>query len=262
MARVRIPHTFLKPDPANANAYVPAVGAGVEIRRRSDNTLVNVYPTETGGAGSTAAQAVDANGKIAGWVDRGAYRVVATGTGLAGYPIEWDAAPAADAAIDPPWLAAAVLPLGAVMPYAGNGDPAGSSWLVCDGRALPRTGTYAGLFGVLSTTYGVGDGSTTFNIPDLRGRVPLGAGTGTGGLTARTRGQTGGVEGVALTRAEQAALDLYAGAAGEEQYAYGAFDATEFAAGQAVSIHRRAAAAAAHQNMPPYAVLSYIIRAA
>lgn len=46
-------------------------------------------------------------------------------------------------------------------------------WLICDGSAVSRT-TYAALFGRISTAYGVGDGSTTFNLPDLRGRVPVG----------------------------------------------------------------------------------------
>lgn len=54
---------------------------------------------------------------------------------------------------------------------------AGIGELSCDGAAISRT-TYAGLFAVLSTTYGVGDGSTTFNVPDLKGRAPIGAGAG------------------------------------------------------------------------------------
>lgn len=63
---------------------------------------------------------------------------------------------------------------GLVLPYAGSTAPTG--WLVCDGSAISRT-TYADLFTLISTTYGVGNGSTTFNIPDLRGRMPIGVGT-------------------------------------------------------------------------------------
>lgn len=66
------------------------------------------------------------------------------------------------------------------------------NFLNCDGTAISRT-TYAGLFAVLGTTYGVGDGSTTFNLPDLRGRSPMGSGTGSG-LTARTIGAKLGAE--------------------------------------------------------------------
>jgi microcystin-dependent protein len=65
------------------------------------------------------------------------------------------------------------MPTGAVIPYAGSAAPTG--WLLCDGGSsgISRT-TYAALFAVIGTTYGSGDGSTTFNVPDLRGRVPAG----------------------------------------------------------------------------------------
>lgn len=65
---------------------------------------------------------------------------------------------------------------GMITMYAGNAAPTG--FLLCDGSAVSRT-TYAALFAVLSTTYGAGDGSTTFNVPDGRGRHFIGAGTGT-----------------------------------------------------------------------------------
>lgn len=67
-----------------------------------------------------------------------------------------------------------------------------SGWQLCDGTALSRS-TYSDLFGVVGTTYGVGDGSTTFNVPDLRGRVPGGVGTGSG-LTARALADEVGAE--------------------------------------------------------------------
>ena len=76
-------------------------------------------------------------------------------------------------------------------------------WLLCDGAAISRT-TYADLFTVVSTTYGVGDGTTTFNLPDLRGRAPIGAGQGSG-LTDRTLGSSLGEEAHALTSAENGA---------------------------------------------------------
>jgi microcystin-dependent protein len=62
-------------------------------------------------------------------------------------------------------------PSGAVMAYAGSAAPSG--WLLADGTAVSRT-TYADLFAVVGTTYGVGDGSTTFNLPNLKGRFPVG----------------------------------------------------------------------------------------
>lgn len=63
-------------------------------------------------------------------------------------------------------------PAGTILPYAGAVAPQG--WLLCDGSAVSRT-VYAALFQATSTAYGAGDGSSTFNVPDLRGRAPVGA---------------------------------------------------------------------------------------
>lgn len=70
----------------------------------------------------------------------------------------------------------AILPAGMVMPFAVNSAPSG--WLSCDGSAVSRS-TYARLFSAISTTYGAGNGSTTFNIPDLRGIFIRGTGAQT-----------------------------------------------------------------------------------
>jgi microcystin-dependent protein len=61
--------------------------------------------------------------------------------------------------------------VGAIKPWTKATSPAG--YLLCDGAAVSRT-TYADLFAVISTTYGVGDGSTTFNVPNLQGKMPQG----------------------------------------------------------------------------------------
>jgi len=78
-------------------------------------------------------------------------------------------------------------PSGVVLPFAGSTAPEG--WLLCNGSAISRT-TYSALFTAISTTYGTGDGSTTFTLPDFRGVYPRGAGTnGTanyGGVTGHT----------------------------------------------------------------------------
>lgn len=99
---------------------------------------------------------------------------------------------------------AAQFPIGSVTMFAGASAPTG--YLLCDGSAVSRT-TYAALFALIASTYGPGDGSTTFNVPDFRGRFPLGTGTGnqagasgtgiiSGGtaLTARARSAWGGEE--------------------------------------------------------------------
>lgn len=67
----------------------------------------------------------------------------------------------------------ALLPAGAVMPFAMNSAPSG--WLAANGDAVSRS-TYAALFAAISTTHGAGDGSTTFNLPDLRGIFVRGSG--------------------------------------------------------------------------------------
>ncbi|MHA1541609.1 MAG: tail fiber protein [Candidatus Hodarchaeales archaeon] len=79
--------------------------------------------------------------------------------------------------------------LGEIVLFAGNFAPRG--WAFCDGQLLPISQNTA-LFSILGTTYG-GDGRTTFALPDLRGRVPVHAGTGPG-LTPRPLGQKGGSE--------------------------------------------------------------------
>lgn len=84
-----------------------------------------------------------------------------------------------------------LVPTGAVIPYAGSTAPFG--WLLCNGASLLRT-TYSILFDVIGTTYGSVSG-THFTIPDLRSRIPLGAGSGAG-LTTRTLATPGGKEAI------------------------------------------------------------------
>lgn len=77
-------------------------------------------------------------------------------------------------------------------------------WMICDGTAVSRT-TYADLFGVIGSTYGGGDGSTTFAIPNFKGRSPLGAGESAAtGHTNHTLGQMAGEEKHTLSVAELA----------------------------------------------------------
>lgn len=88
--------------------------------------------------------------------------------------------------------------IGEMMEYGSATPPPG--WLLCDGSAVSRA-TYANLFNVIGTTWGAGDGSTTFNLPNRAGRAAIGTGAGAG-LTTRTIGQTGGAETHTLTQAE------------------------------------------------------------
>jgi microcystin-dependent protein len=103
-------------------------------------------------------------------------------------------------------LATAIRPIGAappgaIMDFAGSAAPTG--WLLCDGSAVNRT-TYSALFAVIGTAFGAGDGTTTFNLPDARGRATIGAGQGSG-LTNRALAANGGEENHLLAVAELAA---------------------------------------------------------
>src|ERR1041385_2013183 len=84
--------------------------------------------------------------------------------------------------------------VGEIRIFAGNFAPAG--WMFCDGTTLPISENET-LFQLIGTTYG-GDGQSTFNLPDLRGRVPIHQGTGPFGTTYQM-GEMGGVETVTLT---------------------------------------------------------------
>lgn len=95
-------------------------------------------------------------------------------------------------------------PTGIMQQFAGATAPIG--WLLCDGAAVSRT-SYASLFAVVGTTYGAGDGSTTFNVPNMKDRVPVGAGTShtlgaTGGAAAQTPAGSVSVANTSLTTAQ------------------------------------------------------------
>jgi microcystin-dependent protein len=117
---------------------------------------------------------------------------------------------------------ASFVPAGAMMAYAGTTEPAG--WLFCYGQAISRT-TYARLFAAISTTHGTGDGSTTFNVPDIRGRVIAGqddmGGTSadrltgvSGSVNGDTMGAVGGAETVTIAQANLPAVTLSVTATG------------------------------------------------
>ncbi len=145
---------------------------------------------------------------------------------------------------------------GFIIGYGAADVPTG--WLPCDGREVSRA-TYAALFAAIGETWGAGDGSSTFLIPDGRGRALIGAGTGAG-LTARTLGQVLGAETHQVTVPEMAAhTHTYrapSGAAappgpGAVQHSTGltaGFATTSVGGDQA------------HNNMQPSMVINYLIK--
>jgi microcystin-dependent protein len=98
-------------------------------------------------------------------------------------------------ALSLPQAAASSFPVGGIVDYGGTTAPA--LWLLCFGQNVSRT-TYADLFTAIGTTYGVGDGATTFGIPDLRGRVAAGQDDMGGSSANRLTGLSGGVDGDVL----------------------------------------------------------------
>ena len=158
--------------------------------------------------------------------------------------------------------------IGEIKIYAGTTAPAG--WLLCYGQAISRTG-YASLFAVCSTTYGVGDGSTTFNVPDLRGRVVAGQDdmggssanrlTGvTGSVNGDTLGGTGGAETHTLVTAEMPAhthqvTNVWSSAGADS-------DALSTANTNADDVTRTTTSTGgdgAHNNVQPTIILNYMI---
>lgn len=161
-----------------------------------------------------------------------------------------------------------LIPVGAVLAYGSSNAPKG--WLNCDGQAVSRE-DYADLFSVVGTTYGVGNGSTTFNLPNLLGRTIVGQGSGAG-LTSRAMGATGGAETHTLTTGEMPSHSHTSNAVGNTvglMTANGSSTAIEvdasavepniYAAPVALSINN-AGSGGAHNNMQPFTVLNYIIR--
>jgi len=121
-----------------------------------------------------------------------------------------------------------------------------TKWLKCDGSAKSRV-TYADLFAEIGIAFGSGDGSTTFNVPDPSGRVPLVAGAGTG-LTVRAIGDDGGEETHVITVDEMPAHS-HSGGMGNGRGSY--------QGGGQLSDHVNVNTGSqgggmAHNNMPPF----------
>lgn len=160
---------------------------------------------------------------------------------------------------------------GIIVPFAGAVEPAG--WLLCYGQAVSRA-TYAALFSAIGTTHGVGDGATTFNVPDLRGRTVAGkdnmGGTaanrltaGGSGVTGTTLGAVGGTETHTLTAA-QSGLPSHTHSVGVTASSSGVAPigqaGPDSAAGNTGSAGGTSASSA-HQNVQPTQIHNYIIKA-
>lgn len=149
------------------------------------------------------------------------------------------------------------VPVGSIVVYGSPVCPAG--WLICDGSEISRT-SYAELFSAIGTIWGDGDGLTTFNLPDLRGRGPIGKGQGSG-LTNRIVGDMGGEEQHTLTVNEipPHSHDIKANDGTPGPYSWLLHNLIN-----AQHTHTRTTESTgggqSHNNMPPYAVVNFIIK--
>ena len=169
-----------------------------------------------------------------------------------------------------------LMPTASLMPYAGTSAPTG--YFLCDGSAKSRT-THSALFGIIGTTYGVGDGSTTFNIPDLRGRVIAGqddmGGTSANRLTNPSStingingdilGNTGGSEEHLLTAAQSGLRSHNHSISSSTLTGSGGPDPRVSSVGSNTGAANNITssgidASSAHNNVQPTIILNYIIK--
>lgn len=156
--------------PSTSFATIEQVGSSAIINPwtlSGNDTYNNLGKVGIGNTSPTVALDVTGDTKVSGVLTAGG-NSYPTNTGTNGYALTTNASGAAS------WNP--VPPVGVITAYAGTTAPTG--YLICDGSAVNRT-TYAALFAIIGTTYGAGNGSTTFNLPDLTGRVPVGKNAGT-----------------------------------------------------------------------------------
>jgi microcystin-dependent protein len=149
-----------------------------------------------------------------------------------------------------------LIPTGTLLDFGGTSAPTG--FLGCDGAAVSRT-TYATLFTAIGTTWGVGDGSTTFNVPNFQRRVAVGSGGSGTATLANSVGSTGGAETHTLVTGEMPAHthDLVGYVTGSNT---GVGTTSVSVSGGVQGATNSTGGGGAHNNMQPSAVILKIIK--
>ena len=151
------------------------------------------------------------------------------------------------------------LPIGAIMPFGSDTIP--ENWLLCNGQAVSRE-TYSSLFNTIGTTYGSGDGFTTFNLPNLKGKVPVGKDSNDTDFD--TLGETGGEKNVLLGIEHipsHTHLARVAAVGTPSGYGDGYIGLTNSYTQDPNYATASAGGGQAHNNLQPYIVQNYIIKA-
>jgi microcystin-dependent protein len=174
------------------------------------------------------------------------------------------------------------VPAGVISQFAGATAPSG--YLLCNGTAVSRT-TYSSLFANIGTAYGAGNGTTTFNLPNFQGRVPVGVGTAPSGngVAAKALSATGGDETVVLTIPQMPSHTHIQNNHGhtittynDDYNSFGGSSTAEpsfsrnddsppgvtrtWPVNETQAINQNTGGGQAHNNLQPYLVVNYIIK--
>lgn len=220
-----------------------AAGTGVQVSASTGSVTVSVA---TGALSQLAAITTATQGTLAVYAGGiwqalppgGNGQVLRQGVGTAALGVGWDYA----------------TPVGTTIAYIATSAPTG--WVMCDGQELSRT-TYSALFALIGTSYGAGDGSSTFNVPHMMGRIPMGVDPSGTGEVPTALGARKGEATHTLTEAEMPAhthsVNISSSAGGTTPAGPGSgTPGGSYASGST-------GGGAAHNTIPPVMGLNFII---